>query len=159
MEPAFLGRLVPRRCPGWAEIEPLLVMSLLAFVATWLIYVVLAAVRSRASRIGALGAISGVLLSTVVFFVRGYAAGTSLDGMLYGSALLSTLILVITLGDPSLMFDIHQMKGKQFRRLSKSEQARVKARDQRSGCAQLTFIGLTMLGIALYMGLGWTFLN
>lgn len=75
------------------------------------------------------------------------------------SALLSTLILVITLGDPSLTFGIHQMKGKQFRRLSKSEQARAKARDQRSGCAQLAFIGLTMLGIALYMELGWTFLD
>jgi hypothetical protein len=134
-------------------------MPFLAFAATWLIYIVLAAVRSRASRIGAGGVISGVLVSTVVFFIRESAAGTSLDGMLYGSALLSTLILVITLGDPSLMFDIHQMKGKQFRRLPKSEQARVKARAQRSGCAQLAFIGLIIVGVSLYMGLGWTFLD
>jgi hypothetical protein len=134
-------------------------MPLLAFAATWLVYIVLAAVRSRTSRIGAPGAISGVLASTVVFFIRGSAAGTSLDGMLYGSALLSTLILVVTLGDPSLMFDIHQMKGKQFRRLPKSEQARVKARGQRSGCAQFAFIGLVIIGVALYVGLGWTFLD
>lgn len=134
-------------------------MALLAFGTTWLIYLVLAAVKSRTSRIGAAGAISGVLLSTVTFFVRGLAAGTSLDGMLYGAALLSAVILLITGGDPSLMFDIHQMKGKQFRRLSKQEQARVKTRDRRSGIAQLSFIAVVIGGASLYVGLGWTFLD
>jgi|tagenome__1003787_1003787.scaffolds.fasta_scaffold20419024_1 hypothetical protein len=134
-------------------------MAFLAFGTTWLIYLVLATVKSRTSRIGAAGAISGVLLSTMTFFARELATGTSLDGMLYGAALLSTVILVITGGDPSLMFDIHQMKGKQFRRLSKQEQASVKARDLRSGIAQLSFILIVIVGAALYVGFGWTFLD
>ncbi|WP_134128872.1 hypothetical protein [Kribbella pratensis] len=128
-------------------------------MTTWLIYLVLAAVKSRTSRIGAAGAISGVLLATVTFFIRGLAVGTSLDGMLYGAALLSIVILLITGGDPSLMFDIHHMKGKQFRRLSKQERARVKARDRRSGTAQFAFIAIVIVGASLYVGLGWTFLD
>jgi hypothetical protein len=147
------------RTAGVSEGEPLLAMALLAFGTTWLIYLVLAAVKSRTSRIGAAGAISGVLLSTVTLFVRGLATGTSLDGMLYGAALLSTVILLITGGDPSLMFDIHQMKGKQFRRLSEQEQARVKGRDRRSGIAQFAFIAFVIVGAPLYAGLGWTFLD
>jgi hypothetical protein len=134
-------------------------MPLIAFAATWLIYLVIAAVKSRTSRIGAVGAIGGVLLSTVVFFVRGLASGTSIDGTLYGAALLSAVILLVTLGDPSLMFDIHQMKGKQFRRLSKQDQAKVKARDLRSGVAQFAFTAIVIVGASLYVGLGWTFLD
>jgi type VI protein secretion system component VasF len=57
------------------------------------------------------------------------------------------------------MFDIHQMKGKQFRRLSKQEQARVKARDLRSGIAQFSFVLIVIVGAALYVGFGWTFLD
>ena len=147
------------RTTGVSGGEPLLAMALVAFGTTWLIYLVLAAVKSRTSRIGAAGAISCVLLSTVTFFVRGLAAGTSLDGMLCGAALLSIVILLITGGDPSLMFDIHQMKGKQFRRLSKQEQARVKARDRRSGTAQFAFIAIVIVGASLYVELGWTFLD
>lgn len=134
-------------------------MALLAFGATWLIYLALAAVKSRTSRIGAAGAMSGVLLSTAVFFIRGLASGTSLDGMLYGASLLSTVILLVTLGDPSLMFDIHQMKGKQFRRLPKQEQAKARARDLRSGIAQIAFTLIVIAGASLYVGLGWTFLD
>lgn len=134
-------------------------MALLAFGGAWLIYLVLAAVKSRTSRLDAAGVISGVLLSTAVFFVRALTSGTSLDGMLYGAALLSTVILLVTAGDPSLMFDIHQMKKKQFRRLSKQEQARVKARDLRSGIAQFAFTLIVIVGASLYVGLGWTFLD
>jgi hypothetical protein len=134
-------------------------MPIVAFAATWLVYLVLAAVKSRTSRIGAVGALAGVRLSTVVFFVRGLASGTSIDGMLYGAALLSAVILLVTLGDPSLMFDIHQMKGKQFRRLPKQEQAKVRSRDLRSGIAQFTFTLLVIVGASLYVGLGWTFLD
>jgi hypothetical protein len=79
--------------------------------------------------------------------------------MLYGSALLSALILVVTLGDPSLMFDLHLMKAKQFRRLPKVEQARVKAKDRRSGVAQLTFIVIVVVAVSLYVALDWTFLD
>ncbi len=134
-------------------------MPLLVFAASWLVYVVLAAVKSRSSRIGALGAIGAVVMSTSAFFIRGLIAGTSLDSMLYGSALLSALILVVTLGDPSLMFDIHQMKGKEFRRLPKAKQAEVKAKDRRSGIAQITFLVVVIVAVSLYAAFGWTFLS
>jgi hypothetical protein len=134
-------------------------MPLAAFVSVWLVYLVLAAVRSRSSRVGKAEIIYAVALSTAVFFIRGLVAGASLDSMLYGSALLSGLILLITLGDPSLMFDIHQVKGKKFRRLSKSEQARVKARDRRSGISQLLFIVVVVAGVSCYVGFGWKFLG
>jgi hypothetical protein len=135
------------------------VVSLLAFLTSWLVYLVLAAVKSRSSRVDGVAVIGAVVLSTSGFFVRGLIAGTSLDGMLYGSALLSALILVVTLGDPSLMFDLHLMKAKQFRRLPKVEQARVKAKDRRSGVAQLTFIVIVVVAVSLYVALDWTFLD
>lgn len=134
-------------------------MPVLVFVASWLVYLVLAAVKSRRSRVGAAGVVSAIILSTAAFFIRGLVSGTSLDSVFYGAALLSGLILVITLGDPSLMFDIHQMKAKQFRRLSKAEQAEVRARDRRSGISQLAFLIVVIVAISLYVGFDWTFLN
>ncbi|MFI5714099.1 hypothetical protein [Kribbella sp. NPDC051620] len=134
-------------------------IPLVVFVAVWLVYLVLAAVKSRGSRVDSVVVIGAVVLSTLGFFVRGLIAGTSLDSMFYGSALLSALILVVTLGDPSLMFDIHLMKGKQFRRLPKAEQLKVKARDKRSAIAQLTFALIVVVAVSLYVGLDWTFLD
>ncbi len=137
----------------------LLVIPYVVFAATWLAYLVMAAVKARTTKLGALGAVGVVAMSTAAFFIRGLIAGASLDSMLYGSALLSALILVVTLGDPSLMFDIHQMKGKEFRRLPKAKQAEVKAKDRRSAIAQVTFTVVVIVAVSLYVASDWTFLG
>ncbi|WP_405064493.1 hypothetical protein OG474_23330 [Kribbella sp. NBC_01505] len=134
-------------------------LPFIAFAVTWAVYVCLAVVKSRGNRVDGAAVLGAVLLATVTFFVRALVAGTSLDSVFYGAALLSVLILAVTLGDPSLMFDIHQMKGKQFRRLPKAEQAKVRARDRRSGIAQLSFLVIVVVASSLYVSLDWTFLN
>lgn len=136
-----------------------LVIRYVVFAATWLVYLVVAAVKARTTKLGALGAVGVVAMATAAFFIRGLIAGASVDSMLYGSALLSALILLVTLGDPSLMFDIHQMKGKEFRRLPKAKQAEVRRKETRSAIAQVSFLVVVIVGVALYVAFDWTFLG
>jgi hypothetical protein len=88
------------------------VIPFVASAATWLVYLWLAVVKSRGSRVDGITVLSAVLLSTVVFFRR-IAGGDEPRQCVLRLGAAVVVILVVTWGDPSLMFDIHQLKGKQ----------------------------------------------
>ncbi|MCW2573191.1 MAG: hypothetical protein JWO88_3249 [Frankiales bacterium] len=86
---------------------------------------------------------------TPALLARGAGDGTSVEGSLRGAALLLMAVLVLTAGEPDLIMDVRQMKGRDFRRLPKAERRAIARRQARGGRAQLGFIAFVIVFVGL----------
>ena len=129
------------------------------FAATWVVYLVLAMVSARASGREAGEVLAGVVAASSAFFARSGIDGTSLLGALRGATLVSVLIIVITAGRPTRVFDPPGMKARAYRRMSREEREAIDRRDRASCLSQLALIICIIGGVTAYALAGWTFLD
>ena len=95
---------------------------------------------------------------TAVFFGRSLRSGTSLHGALLGASLFTLVILGITWGRPSRMFDLRPPHPDELPMTAEAERSR-RRQNRRVRLHQAAFLAFVLCFFTLYGLSGATFLN
>lgn len=131
--------------------------SVIAFAGSFALYAALVLARPDPHGLPRAVALAGVLVATGGFFLRSRVEDTSLAGTLWAGALLNVVILGVTAGRPSELFD--SLDKGALEAMPSDERALAEARIARVERNQLIFLGVVIFGVLLYELAGTDFLD
>jgi hypothetical protein len=136
---------------------PEVTLWVVLFAVVCVAYGVLAVLSARAGR-GAAEVLLTIGLASAVFAGRAVFGHGSALGALRGATLMPSLILFVTGGRPSRVFD-RRIKARTLRRMPKGERQAFEREDFKSGMSQFALTVCVVVGAIVYVVGDLTFLD